>query len=148
MTDNFLTRFFQVAQQVTRAERGFALDTGFEVVATYNLDDSTLTERVFNDFAYTWLRRAMEDNKPIITNNIITDSRKAPDTNTGFSNLRVVVCIPLYGHGGFYLDQHIRNGIIPRNIIDRLGDAFYTLQKNQQADATVEDILAVFNRMR
>ncbi|HEX2619404.1 MAG TPA: hypothetical protein VHL11_04630, partial [Phototrophicaceae bacterium] len=68
-------------------------------------------------------------------------------TNTNFANLRVVVCIPVKGHGAVYLDQHIRNGIIPRDMIDRLTEVVFNIQKNQQEDASEEQILTLYEKM-
>jgi len=148
MSNSFLARLLRVAQKVTQAERGFAVNNTREVQEKFNLDDSTLEEPAFRDFAHIWLGRALDDGKTIITNNIITDPSKAPNTNTGFANLRVVVCIPVSKHGAIYLDQHIRNGIIPRDIIDRLSDMVYNVQKNRQEDDMSEEhMLALFEKM-
>jgi hypothetical protein len=147
MSNSFLARLLSVAHQVTQAERGFAVNNDLKVLEKFNVDDSVLEEQSFRDFAHTWLTRALDDGKTIITNNIITDPSKAPNTNTNFANLRVVVCIPVKAHGAIYLDQHIRNGIIPRDVIDRFSDMIYSIQKNRQEDISEEHMLAMFEKM-
>lgn len=147
MNESFLARLLRVAQKVTQAERGFAVNTTLDVLERFNVDETTLEDKVFRDFAHTWLERAVNDGKTIITNNIITDPTQAPNTNTNFANLRVVVCIPVRTHGALYLDQHIRNGIIPRDVIERFSDMVYNIQKNRQEDLSEEHMLAVFEKM-
>jgi hypothetical protein len=147
MSNSFLARLLSVAQKVTQAERGFAVNNALEVLEKFNVDDTTLKDQTFREFSHTWLKRALDDGKTIITNNIITDPAQAPNTNTNFSNLRVVVCIPVQTHGAIYLDQHIRNGIIPRDVIDRLSDLVYNIHKHREEDLTEENMLAMFEKM-
>lgn len=146
MSDSFLTRFFHVAQKVTEADRGLAVNSALEVLDKVNVDEKTLADQAFMDFSQTWLRRAIEGGETIITNNIITDPSQAPTTNTNFANLRVVVCIPMSEHGAVYLDQHIRNGIIPREVIDRLSKVAGKLLENPQPDITEAEIMAVYEK--
>jgi uncharacterized ferredoxin-like protein len=144
MSDSFLTRFFHVAQKVTVADRGLAVNSALEVLEKFNVDEKVLADQGFADFSQTWLRRALDDGETIITNNIITDASQAPTTNTNFANLRVVVCIPLSEHGAIYLDQHIRNGIIPREVIDRLSAVAVKLLENPQPAVSEAEIMAVY----
>ncbi|MBC8171237.1 MAG: hypothetical protein H7X77_06180 [Anaerolineae bacterium] len=146
MSDSFLTRFFHVAQKVTEADRGLAVNSTLKVLDKFNVDEKLLADQSFAGFSQIWLRRALDDGATIITNNIITDASQAPTTNTNFANLRVVVCIPLLGHGAVYLDQHIRNGIIPREVIDRLSGVVVKLLENYQADITEAEIMALYEQ--
>lgn len=147
MTNSFLTRFLHVAHKITRAERGLAVNTQLEVISNVNIDAQTLEDQTFRQFSQMWLQRALDDGQTIITNNIITDPAHAPITNTNFANLRVIVCIPVKNHGGIYLDQHIRNGIIPREIIDRISNLLASLQQNQQEHLSETEIQAVYDKL-
>ncbi|MDX1993292.1 MAG: hypothetical protein SF029_12945 [bacterium] len=120
MDEQFLENFMKAARQITKAERSMVVDIDLDVLATANLEASVLESPQFANFANAVLRQAVESNGIVITNNIITDPSDAPDTNTNFSDLRVIVTLPLEGHGALYLDQHIRHGIIPRDVIERL----------------------------
>jgi hypothetical protein len=118
--EHFMEHFMNAARSITRVERGMVVDLDLQVLAAINLDQSTLDSPQFVHLATAALRKALEGNEPLITNNIIGDIQDAPTTNTNFSDLRVIVALPLKGYGALYLDQHIRYGIIPREVIDRL----------------------------
>lgn len=120
MSADLLTDFMYLVLDVTGAERGMAIDADMSVCAAANLEASEIESKKFNDLAVRTLHDAMSRNEAIITNNIITDPSEAPTTNTNFADLRVVVTIPLPNHGAVYVDQHIRNGVIARESIDRL----------------------------
>lgn len=120
MSNEFLAAFMRAAREITSAERGLAVDHDFTVQDRLNLTDDVLQTPRFANLANLTLRQAMEENAPIVTNNIITNASDAPVTNTNFSDLRVVVVIPVSDMGAVYLDQHIRQGVIPRDIVDAL----------------------------
>src|SRR6185369_14262543 len=111
MSDHLLSKLMRVAKQITRAERAMAVDSELNVLDTLNLEQAVLNAPHFHEVAMVSLRRAIDRNESIITNNIITDPAQAPVTNTNFTDLRVVVVLPVMDHGAVYLDQHIRYGI-------------------------------------
>jgi hypothetical protein len=143
MDKHFLSRYLQIALHVTEAERGLAVDRQIQIVDHINLGEATLQNPEFVMFITTWLTRAIEDQSTIITNNIITDPAKAPNTNTNFSDLRSVVCIPVNEHGAIYLDRHIRLGVIARDVIDRLSEMISQLTA---ADIETESNEALLER--
>ncbi len=144
MDKSFLSRYLQIALHVTGAERGVAVDRQMQIVHHANLDERTLQNPEFMALVNTWLARALEDQNTIITNNIITDPSQAPHTNTNFSDLRAVVCIPVNQHGAIYLDRHIRSGIIPREVIDRLTEMPSQLTTEDMENESPEALLERF----
>lgn len=147
MSDIFLTRFLNVALEVTQADRGTAVDRNMEVLAAVNILDHDPDEPNFGDFARSQLGRAIEDGQTIITNNIITDPRLAPKTNTALANLRFVVVIPVKDFGAVYLDRLIRHGIIPRDIIDKLNQVVRGVPAGKVNDVSEDDMLDMFYRL-
>ena len=111
MSDSFLSTFMQVAKEITRAERCMSVTPDLSVVEIDNLDVNVLESDEFQELATNCLSKALETNSAVLTNNIITDPSQAPVTNTNFTDLRVIVAIPIKGTGAIYLDQHIRNGM-------------------------------------
>lgn len=120
MTGSFLATYLRFTKNVTRAARAMAVDTQLNVVDAINLEQADLEDSKLGDLAADCLTRAIENGEAVITNNVITDPSQAPVTNTNFSDLRVVVAFPVAGHGAIYLDQHIRHGIIGKDVIDKL----------------------------
>lgn len=147
MSDIFLTRFLNVALQVTQADRGTAVDRDMVVLSTVNILDHNPDEPNFADFARSQLARAIDDGQTIITNNIITDPRLAPKTNTALANLRFVVVIPVKDFGAVYLDRLIRHGIIPRDIIDKLNQVVRGISAGKVNDVSEDDMLDMFYRL-
>ncbi len=147
MNEAFLSKLLRVARQVTMAERGMAVNTELAVLERVNIDQTTLQDRAFMNFANLWLQRAIDEEQTIITNNIITDVSQAPTTNTNFSNLRVAVVIPVRGVGAVYLDQHIRHGVIPRDIIDRLTQMVNQVQDSGNEEISEEQMLEQYERL-
>jgi hypothetical protein len=144
MNDTFLSKFLRVAKKITQAERGMAVDADLKILDRVDLDDDAVKEHSFSQFANLSLRRALDNNETIITNNIITDVSQAPTTNTNFTNLRVVVVIPVTGHGAVYLDQHIRRGIIPRDMIERLIQMLNTVQENSTEHLSETEMIEMY----
>lgn len=141
MNEHFLVKFMRVARDITGSERGFAVDNDLNVLDTINLTDELMAAQRFSEVATKNLRKAMESGQAILTNNIITDPSQAPVTNTNFSDLRVVVVIPVAGLGAVYLDQHIRHGIPHQNVIDRLAQvAAHIMEHGMQAYSEAEMI--------
>ena len=120
MSDSILSVVMRVAKEITNAERGMSVSTDLTVVDIDNLPDELLEDESFQEIALKSLSQAMESKQSVLTNNIITDPAQAPVTNTNFSDLRVIVAIPVEGEGAVYLDQHIRNGMFQRDTIDKL----------------------------
>lgn len=147
MSDIFLTRFLNVALQVTQADRGTAVDRDMVVHSAVNILDHNPDEPNFTVFARSQLARAIDDGQTIITNNIITDPRLAPKTNTALANLRFVVVIPVKDFGAVYLDRLIRHGIIPRDIIEKLNQVVRGIPAGKINDVSEEDMLDMFHRL-
>jgi len=120
MSDSILSAVMRVAKDITRAERGMSVNSELTVVDLEDLPSDALEDNSFQDVALKSLSQAMETNQAVLTNNIITDPAQAPITNTNFTDLRVIVTIPVQGEGAIYLDQHIRNGMFQRDTIDKL----------------------------
>lgn len=147
MSDNFLSKLMRVAKQITRAERAMAVDLELNILDTLNLDPTVISSNHFREVAMKSLRSAIERNESIITNNIITDPAQAPVTNTNFTDLRVVVVIPVQAHGAVYLDQHIRYGIIPRQTIEKLARLVAQVLEDEPAEHDEEDLTALYQQM-
>jgi len=147
MTQAFLSQFLHAALQVTNAERGMAVDNELAVQELYNLDEETLQSPEFSDLAFQALADAIHQRETILTNNVITDPSKAPITNTNFSELRVVVAVPVLGIGAIYLDQHIRNGIIPRENIEKLQEVATRAITANRLEMTYDELVALFQQI-
>lgn len=147
MSNTFLVNLMNAAKKITHAERCLAVDTNLQVINAVNLEQSDISSQDFGSFAMDCLRDALSTGKPIITNNIITDPSEAPTTNTNFANLRVVVAVPIVGHGAIYLDQHIRNGIIPKQMIDRLMRLVDHLLATQQEHRSDAEMVVLYQQM-
>ena len=120
MSQKFLDSVMRFASDITRAERSLAVDLELNVRGMINMDENTVQEESFIELASATIHEAIAKNEAVITNNVITDPSEAPTTNTNFSNLRVIVAIPVREMGAVYIDQHIRQGIIARETIDRI----------------------------
>src|SRR5512145_423782 len=144
MSGNFLTNFMRLALQKTGAERALAAAGDLSIVATQNLEQADLMSSQFTGIEV--IRRALDNGEPIITNNAVMDPNLAPVTNTNFSNLRVVVVIPVEEYGAIYLDQHIRRGVIPRDVVRRLWSLAMQLAANGQMDISEEDLDALYQQ--
>jgi hypothetical protein len=146
MTETFVTKFLQVAREVTAADRGMAVDMNLKIQAVINLDEATLKAPRFSNLAEVTLRQALDENAPILTNNIVTTPEEAPRTNTTFSDLRVVVAIPVPEMGAVYLDQPIRHGMIPREVMERLSAMVQQVIAEGQTDLSKDELIALYKR--
>jgi hypothetical protein len=108
----------RLALEKTGAERALVTDNELAIVDMVNLEQADIMSETFTGIEI--MRQALETGEAIITNNAVSSVSNAPLTNTSFSNLRVVVVIPIAEVGAVYLDQPIRSGIIPKETIDRL----------------------------
>lgn len=134
----------RLALQKTGAERALAAADDLSIVATQNLEQADLMSSQFTGIEV--IRRALDNGEPIITNNAVMDPNLAPVTNTNFSNLRVVVVIPVEEYGAIYLDQHIRRGVIPRDVVLRLWTLAIQLVDSGQMDISEADLDALYQQ--
>lgn len=147
MTTAFLKAFMHLAHQVTSAERGMVVDTALNILDTVNVEPDVTQSARFSTLANTILRQAIDRDEAIITNNIITNPAEAPVTNTNFSDLRVVVAIPVPQLGAVYLDQHIRHGVIAREVIQNLHNLARQLVANGQTELGHDDLMAQYEQI-
>jgi hypothetical protein len=145
MSASFISNFMHFSLQATGAERGLACDTELSIVDQANLDQADVMSDKFTGFAS--MQRALEQGEPIITNNAVMDPAMAPVTNTNFSNLRIVVVIPLINCGAIYLDQPIRRGIIPKPVVNKLFNLGNYLLENNQADISEDGLIELYEQM-
>lgn len=141
MSDEFLVKFLRVAKAITAMERGMVVNDSLELVDALDLPQAVIDAPTFWELALVQIQRALDQGEAVITNNMITDPSQAPVTNTNFADLRVVAIFPLKGHGALYLDQHIRNGIIPRDIINKVMTLALYLLENGLEDSTERDMI-------
>ncbi|MBZ0286757.1 MAG: hypothetical protein K8I30_04015, partial [Anaerolineae bacterium] len=93
------------------------------------------------------IRRALESGEAIVTNNAVSDVSHAPNTNTNFSNLRLVVVIPAGGHGAVYLDQLMRKGVIPKDRVNRLLVLGELLAENGELEISADEMGERYQQM-
>ncbi len=134
----------RLALQKTGADRAMATDGNLSIVATINLEQADLLSSQFAGIEA--IRQALDEGEPIITNNAVMDPTRAPVTNTNFSNLRVVVVIPVEEYGAVYLDQHIRKGVIPKEVVNRLWMVAGWVVNKQQMDIGPDELEAVYEQ--
>lgn len=148
MSETFLTNFLQAAQAITKAERGMAVDSNLEILATLNLSDAELDESSFSECAEKTLNQALDSNEAIITNNLIVDPANAPDTNTNLANLRFVVAIPLSDIGAIYLDQRIKTGIlISQEIVQNLMRLAKHIRERKLEASTPDEMVSMYQQI-
>lgn len=145
MSATFLVNFMRLALQKTGAERAMAADGNLSIVATMNLEQADLLSPQFTGIEV--IRQALDEGEPIITNNAVMDPERAPVTNTSFSNLRVVVVIPVEEYGAVYLDQHIRMGVIPKEVVNRLWMVAGQAANNRQTDISLDELEALYRQV-
>jgi hypothetical protein len=145
MSGNFLSNFMRFALQTTGAERGLACDLELSIVDQVNIQQADIMSQHFTGLET--MRRALEDGESIITNNAVMDPALAPVTNTNFSNLRVVVVIPLLNYGAIYLDQSIRRGIIAKEIVDRLTIVGNTALENNLFEISEAELWELYHQI-
>lgn len=118
MSETFLSNFMHVSLHITGAERALVVDHDLTIIDMVNLDQSDVLADNF--IGIDVIQRALASGECIVTNNAVSDNAHAPNTNTNFSNLRLVVVIPAAGYGAVYLDQLMRKGVIPKDKVNRL----------------------------
>ncbi len=145
MSSAFLSNFMRLALQQTGAERALAADSDLAIIDMINLDQADIMDDTF--YGIETIRQALDLGEAIVTNNAVTNVSNAPLTNTNFSNLRVVVVIPIADYGAVYLDQSIRNGVIPKETIDRLVAVSDYYADSDELEASEEELMEVYHQM-
>lgn len=120
MSASFLHNFMQAAQGITRAQRCLAMSSEMAVLTSVNIDEKLLTDGEFLAIVQQTIQDALSQEAAIISNNLITDPADAPQTNVHLTDLRMIVAIPLTGYGAVYLDQHVKQGVFERDMIDKI----------------------------
>jgi hypothetical protein len=120
MTPERLENYLTFVLTVTQADRCLIVDEQQQTLASRHFDSGVLNSEAFVELASQVLKHAIETNRPVITNNIIVDPAEAPTTNTAFSDLRIVVGLPVPGVGALYMDRPVRHGAFDRALLDQL----------------------------
>ena len=148
MSAEFLANFMRAARSITKAQRSLALDIDVNVQDRVDIEDSLLNTKEFKEMLNSIVTTALTDDTAVISNNLIKDPHDAPNTNVHLHDLRMVVAIPLGSLGAVYLDQHIRNGVFERNVIDQLAEFGRYVIENEQMDLSAEAYVNLFNEMQ
>lgn len=145
MSASFLSNFMRFSLQTTGAERGLACELDLSIVDQMNIEQVDILSESFTGFES--MRRALQNGVPIITNNAVMDPALAPVTNTNFSNLRVVVVIPIVNCGAVYLDQSIRRGIIAKDVVEKLAVLGNQALENGYLEITEGELGEMYQQM-
>jgi hypothetical protein len=94
------------------------------------------------------VEESMTTQTAVLTNNAISNPLDAPKTNTSFADLRVIVAIPVKGHGAVYLDRPIKFGVIGRDILDKLTKYAQKLVEDNHLTLTSDEMLAQFGAVK
>jgi hypothetical protein len=138
MSETFLSNFMHVTLHVTGAERALVVDHDLTIIDMMNLEQADILADNF--IGIDVIQRALDANESIVTNNAVSDISNAPNTNTNFSNLRLIVVIPVAGVGAVYLDQPMRQGVIPKDKINRLSALGEHLAQSGQLEITADEM--------
>lgn len=145
MSENFLSNFMHVALAITGAERALAVDPDLTIIDMVNLAQSDVLADNF--IGIDVIRHALESGEAIVTNNAVSDVAHAPNTNTNFSNLRLVVVIPAGGYGAVYLDQLMRKGVIAKDSVNRLMVLGEQLAQNGELEISADEMGERYQQM-
>lgn len=142
MSDTFVLNIMRVAQDVTKAERAFAVNNDLKIVGMLNISQEKIEAPYLK-----CVRQAMSQGSPIITDNytMTIDPSKAPVTNQSFPKLRFVVVLPVQGHGAVCLDQSLRGGVTSKDKVDKLDGFIRRVIDNQQTELDEEELLNLYN---
>jgi len=141
----FLATFAQFVHTVTGAARGMAVDAELKAVALLDIDEADLQNDDFNTLAAEVMAQAMKDGEAIITNNMITDPDMAPVTNTNFTDLRIIVAMPVGDLGAIYIDQPVRSGVISNEQVNSLIAFAQQLVADEQFEFSVDELVEQYN---
>ena len=147
MSTTFLETFLHVAMKITHADRGMSVDGDMQIINSVKVTQEDLESELFIKCAMNSLQDAMDSGEAIITNNVIADISDAPTTNTNFSDLRIVVTIPVEGIGAIYFDKAIRVGIITKQAIEKLSRLVAHIQDNQLEDSSEEELRSLYTQI-
>ena len=147
MDETFLENLLGIVIDLTSTERGLAVDGDLAVQKARNMDSALLESEDFMDFTNGCLREALDSGDTVFTNNVITDLSEAPTTNTNFSNLRVIVALPIDTKGAIYIDQHIKNGVIHKEIIEKIERLIGELLPVSDQPMSKDDMMERFNAL-
>ncbi|MEM9951255.1 MAG: hypothetical protein AAF846_06640 [Chloroflexota bacterium] len=145
MDATFLTNFMRFVQSKTKAERSMAFDLEMTIHDRVNLDDDELNKPDFADVLQTAIDEAINTDDYVITNNLLTPE-DAPKTNIHLHKLRMMVAIPLAGHGAIYIDQQIRQGVFPRDLVERITEFGHYVVENDKTDLSPAEYDALFQQ--
>lgn len=116
MSSSFVINFLHMAHAVTDAERGMAFD---EALVLQSETAGVPAGHIDDDIA-SIMREALDKGEPVLSNNMIRDPQDAPTTNVHLGGLRMILAVPLRGHGAIYLDKPIKQGVFERDTVARL----------------------------
>lgn len=140
MSNAYLANFLQLAKRIVKAERGLAVNSDATIITMSDLDEADLNAGDMMLLVKQIVGDALSTNEAILGNNIIRDPSKAPNTNTAFRNLRLVVAIPVGGLGAIYMDRQVRDGVMQREDIEQLQRFGAYLVEQNLLDLSVEDM--------
>jgi hypothetical protein len=146
MSKELIVAFLEAAIDVCGCQRGLAVDDQMNILTTINLSEEVRQTARFNILMSVAVRKSIDSNEAVITNNVVTSVDQAPLTNTSFSDLRMVVAIPLEGMGAIYMDKSVKQGVIPRPMVDTLYDIAQDLVKVPPLEANKEAIIAQYKQ--
>jgi hypothetical protein len=126
-------------------ERALAVNTGLDIVDSVNLQEDDIQSERFTGVEA--IQRAFNSEQYVITNNLKLDPAEVPTTNTNFSDLRVVVALPLAGHGAVYLDQPLRNGMVPRENVEKLMALAEQVIEQDNIELDASALVAIYEQM-
>ena len=147
MDHAFLEHLLYATLKVTHAERGLVVDQDLNIIKVENIPEEDIQSETFKAFALANLREAMTIEAPVIANDVITDVTEAPTTNTNFANLRIAVAFPVAKIGAVYIDRRIRNGVIPRHIIDRVMRLIEHVITTQTKVENSQELLKIYEEL-
>jgi len=147
MRKDLIVAFLNAAMEIGACDRGMAVDEQMNILDIVNLNEDIRQSPRFNLLMSVAVRRSIDTNEAIITNNVVTSAAEAPLTNTSFSDLRMVVAIPLEGEGAIYMDKPVKLGIIPRQMVDNLYEVGQDIIKSEPpVKADKDDIITRYKQ--
>jgi len=145
MSDSFVSNFMRAAVYITGMERALAVNMDMEILDSMDLQQADIESERFTGVEA--IQKAFASGRYEITNNLKIDPAKAPTTNTNFSDLRVVIVLPLMGHGAVYLDRPLRGGMIPKEVIEKLMALAEYVVQQEQTEANASDLAAMYEQL-
>jgi len=147
MSDDFLLNFMRVAQDITQAARGVGVDLEMKIRGQANVDAEVLALPEFQELVVASVEEAVEKGEPVLKNNMIQDVSEAPQTNVHLTDLRMILALPLDGHGAIYLDLPVKQGIFERAAIDKLATLAQQVIGNNQTNLTTEELRQLYTQL-